>query len=274
MSLAFSNRFPSPAFPRGILLHGLRLLLRLRSTALPLPRSLLVVAPHPDDECLGCGGLITHTLAAGGRVRILFLSDGEAAGGSPSSALGAQRRAEAVHAAAVLGMAETDLHWLGLPDSKLDRLDPAQHSEFRRALLGLLKTQPADTVAVTSSKDASSEHAASARLTAETLQTCPDPPPLLGYLVWTAWSPRCLLRIVLGSTSVRRLVLGNRILELKREALSCHHSQLQPGMLPASACLPPGFARALCAADEYFIGEKPRKSPLAKASTVSQPERK
>jgi len=265
MSPSTSNRFPSPAFPRGILLRGLRLLLSLRSTALRLPRSLLVVAPHPDDECLGCGGLITHTLAAGGRVRILFLSDGEAAGGSPSAALGVLRRAEAVRAAAVLGVSETDLHWLGLPDSKLDHLDAAQSSAFRTTLLGLLATQPADAVAVTSSLDSSSEHAASARLAAETLRACPEPPPLLGCLVWSAWSPRCLLRIVLARIPVRRLALGRLSQDLKCEALSCHRSQLQPEPLSSSACLPPGFARTLCEADEFFICEKVWEVPTRQA---------
>src|SRR5688572_25381912 len=38
---------------------------------------LLVVAPHPDDESLGAGGLMQRTLAAGGRVHVLFLTNGD-----------------------------------------------------------------------------------------------------------------------------------------------------------------------------------------------------
>ncbi|HLB61085.1 MAG TPA: PIG-L family deacetylase [Patescibacteria group bacterium] len=35
---------------------------------------LLVIAPHPDDEIIGCGGLIAKTKKAGGKVYVLFLT--------------------------------------------------------------------------------------------------------------------------------------------------------------------------------------------------------
>ncbi len=38
---------------------------------------LLVIAPHPDDEVLGCGGLITKVNEAGGQVYVLFLTVGD-----------------------------------------------------------------------------------------------------------------------------------------------------------------------------------------------------
>ena len=45
-------------------------------TELPRAASALVVAPHYDDEVLGCGGLLAQLTAAGAAVRVLFLSDG------------------------------------------------------------------------------------------------------------------------------------------------------------------------------------------------------
>ena len=38
--------------------------------------SLLVVAPHPDDEIFGCGGLIHRVKSEGGKVAVLFLTVG------------------------------------------------------------------------------------------------------------------------------------------------------------------------------------------------------
>ena len=37
----------------------------------------LIIAPHPDDESLASGGLIQRAVAAGARVRVLFLPHGE-----------------------------------------------------------------------------------------------------------------------------------------------------------------------------------------------------
>jgi len=40
-------------------------------------QKLLVVAPHPDDEVLGCGGLIKKIKQAGGNVSVLYLTVGD-----------------------------------------------------------------------------------------------------------------------------------------------------------------------------------------------------
>src|SRR4029077_11597995 len=38
---------------------------------------LLVVAPHPDDETLGAGGLMARVHETGGRVNVVYLTDGD-----------------------------------------------------------------------------------------------------------------------------------------------------------------------------------------------------
>ena len=40
-------------------------------------KSVLVVAAHPDDEVLGCGGTIAKLSSSGSNINILFLSNGE-----------------------------------------------------------------------------------------------------------------------------------------------------------------------------------------------------
>ena len=64
-------------------------------------RSVLCVAPHPDDEVLGCGGLLSLLAAAGCSVHILILSAGERALGDESSELGSDRIQESARASAV-----------------------------------------------------------------------------------------------------------------------------------------------------------------------------
>jgi LmbE family N-acetylglucosaminyl deacetylase len=70
----------------------------------------LCVAPHPDDEVLGCGGLLTAWAEAGARVHTVILTCGQQ-GAGPTEAgfdaeLPARRRQESIAAAAVLGTAE------------------------------------------------------------------------------------------------------------------------------------------------------------------------
>ena len=44
----------------------------------------LVIAPHPDDEVFGCGGLLHRLKAAGGEVYVLYMTVGTAADFSPA----------------------------------------------------------------------------------------------------------------------------------------------------------------------------------------------
>jgi LmbE family N-acetylglucosaminyl deacetylase len=64
---------------------------------LPAARRVLVLAPHPDDEILGCGGTLVRYLAAGSAVAIVYLTDGEHGENDPQ-APARRREAEAVGA--------------------------------------------------------------------------------------------------------------------------------------------------------------------------------
>ncbi|MEO6021314.1 MAG: bifunctional PIG-L family deacetylase/class I SAM-dependent methyltransferase [Knoellia sp.] len=83
---------------------------------------LLVVAAHPDDECLGAGAFIADAAAMGVDVTVLVLTDGEASHPhSPSvtrEAMGQRRSAEADRAAIALAPAASVVH-AQLPDGAL-----------------------------------------------------------------------------------------------------------------------------------------------------------
>ena len=121
----------------------------------PTAKSLLVVAPHYDDEVLGCGGLIARCVASQAVVRVLFLTDGGADHrGDARAAYTERRRQEATAAAAVLGL--TGTHHLGLPDGRLcDHLD-----EVGEAVESLLLSQRPDHLLITSPLEVSGDHRA------------------------------------------------------------------------------------------------------------------
>jgi len=85
-------------------------------------RGLVVVAPHPDDETLGCGGLLAGASRADRLRHVVFLTDGERSHPGTGEDLAAIRRTEAMVATAYLGLAPSQLSFLGLPDSGLATL--------------------------------------------------------------------------------------------------------------------------------------------------------
>lgn len=97
---------------------------------------LLVVAAHPDDECLGVGALIADAAPLGVEVTVLVLTDGEASHPhSPTvgrEQMGRRRSAEADRAATVLAPAARVVH-AGLPDGGL----AARHNAILAAVRDL-----------------------------------------------------------------------------------------------------------------------------------------
>ena len=85
--------------------------------------TVMVIAPHPDDESLGCGGLIIQLRAQYAEVWVLFLTNGEASHPNskkyPAKKLGALRKSEAIKACKILGVEEDHLYSLDAGDGQL-----------------------------------------------------------------------------------------------------------------------------------------------------------
>jgi LmbE family N-acetylglucosaminyl deacetylase len=76
---------------------------------------ILIVAPHPDDEAIGCAGTVLAHVAACDRVWVAIATDGRRSRSAPDpQTVAAQRRAEA-QAAAQLMQVER-LEWLGFAE--------------------------------------------------------------------------------------------------------------------------------------------------------------
>src|SRR5215469_3211116 len=112
------------------------------------PDSIVVFAPHPDDEVIGCAGIIQQALARGARVKVVALTSGDgfpaAAAGVTHKAVdqvGAQdffalsrlRQSESRTALEILGGKTDDLILLGYPDGDLGKLyDNTDDKVFRQ----------------------------------------------------------------------------------------------------------------------------------------------
>jgi LmbE family N-acetylglucosaminyl deacetylase len=105
-----------------------------RELSLPLDSTtrLLVIAPHPDDESIGAAGLIRRVVVAGGAVRIVVLTSGDAfpegvalatrkqlPGSGDFRAYARSREAETTNAMQQLGVDRSQVQFLGFPDGGL-----------------------------------------------------------------------------------------------------------------------------------------------------------
>ena len=116
--------------------------LRAKMPFLDVPKTgqrVLVFAPHPDDETLGCAGFIQQAQAAGAEVTVALMTNGDASEyalmyaekdlvGTPRDylTLGRLRQRESQAGLGVLGVPPARLLVLGYPNGGLDQLlDPA-----------------------------------------------------------------------------------------------------------------------------------------------------
>jgi LmbE family N-acetylglucosaminyl deacetylase len=90
---------------------------------------IVIVAPHPDDDLLGAGGLIQQALAVGADVRVIYLTMGDHnqvafklykldlhLNAREYLVFGERRRKEAIRATGRLGLPADHLTFLGYPD--------------------------------------------------------------------------------------------------------------------------------------------------------------
>jgi LmbE family N-acetylglucosaminyl deacetylase len=142
----------------------------------------LVVAPHPDDESIGCGGTIGLHRERDDEVRVVFLTSGER--GIPGSSVEtarATREAEAAEALRILGVEAWD--FLRLPD-----LDVTRHLDDGAVRLAhVLSANPPTVVYLPHPQEAHPDHQAALPLIRLALRRMDkgSPVELRGYEVWT-----------------------------------------------------------------------------------------
>lgn len=163
------------------------------------PGQVLVVAPHPDDEILGCGGAIASHVARGDAVHVALVTGGEAGGDS------SERLAESRSAASCLG--HTELTCFSVADGHV-----ADDGAWAQQLSSLVDSLKPRVVYAPSLFEMHPDHVATLDVVAAVLAGRADLTLLL-YEVNAEQMASFLLDIT-------------PVAELKRQALSAFASQL------------------------------------------------
>jgi LmbE family N-acetylglucosaminyl deacetylase len=244
---------------RPIVAKAFAVALRWRSQLIgEVDGPLVVIAPHPDDETLGCGGLIGRQIQLRRPVYVVFLTDGEASHrGHPTlspAALATQRRAEAVAALRTLGGSQPSAEFLGCPDGRLNALTPAERADIVNRLAARFVAIRPTVVCAPFRGGGSSEHTAACDLVEEALGRAGGG-VLWEYPIWAWWNP-FRLRSRLGEPATNlRLELGS-LRGLKRQALACHRTQVEPTPPWTKPQLPAFLAEACCTANEFYFASR------------------
>ena len=172
------------------------------SASLCLPaRSVLVLAPHPDDEVFGCGGAIAQHVKSGHPVCVVILTDGALYADSDV------RQRESIAAAQLLGYGKPEF-W-GFPDGGLQYSDAlAQRLADKIAQCG------ADLVYAPSPWEIHPDHRQAQMLAVEAVRRSATSARLAFYEVGVPLRPNALLDIT-------------TVLETKLAAMRCFASQLR-----------------------------------------------
>ncbi len=203
--------------------------------------SVAVIAAHPDDEVLGVGGTMAMLAAAGTRIRLIAVTDGEASHpGAEPAVLGRVRTEETAAALGALGAGGAEVIRLRLPDTGL----AARQGE----LAAVLREQCAgfEVCLAPWERDAHADHEAAGRAARRAGL------PVLCYPIWMwHWAAPADARVPWHRA--RRIPLPPAVTARKRSAIGAFRSQLTDRSGGAGPVLPAGIVAHFTRPQEVLL---------------------
>lgn len=196
------------------------------------PQNSLIIAPHPDDETIGCAGLIQQLLATGKRVDIIYMTGG---GKSHSgccdideTTLIESRRNLAKKSAAILGLPQENLHLLDYPDGGI-----AYECNETGKLRNLLKKLNPETVLIPHKGEGWDDHIKTGEIVKSLLKDS-NTTAIYEYCVWfwyyNVWN--------IDWENARTVTMTNEQHKKKLQAMDAYTKPLAPCGKPWSGVLP------------------------------------
>jgi len=185
---------------------------------------LVVLAPHPDDESLGCGALLRAAAVSGRPVAVVVVTDGRRSHPcSPSVDADELARMRALEVRAALTALHPDilLVELGYPDCAAPRELP-QARVAARAIASVVDAVSATALAAAWRGDPHTDHVATADLAGRVRALRPGL-RIWSYPIWGRFAPA---ETAAPRRIVRFDVAPNRA--AKAAAIACHRTQMTP----------------------------------------------
>jgi LmbE family N-acetylglucosaminyl deacetylase len=186
----------------------------------------LAIAPHPDDETLGCGGAIALLRERGITVRVLVMSDGTRSHPNsrkyPAPDLKKLRELETRAAMSVLGV--DDIDFLGLPDGNIPMQDTPEANEAIARCQAILVSVAPKVIFLPWRYDPHPDHRATWQLIHRASVNLSPQPRSIEYAIWD-WDEAQRRELPSGQEiGVWRLDIGT-VLSYKEQAIAAYRSQ-------------------------------------------------
>lgn len=148
----------------------------------------LVVAPHPDDESLGCGGAIALLRRFEIEVSVLTMSDGTLSHPNskqfPATTLRDLREREMLDALAVLDVPAENAAFLRFKDRSIPNFENENFAAAVEICEEYLRRVRPQTVLLPWRRDPHPDHRASTQIFFEAVKKIDAPPQILEYPIW------------------------------------------------------------------------------------------
>ena len=223
--------------------------------------SSLVLSPHPDDESLGCGGMIALLRQKKVPVQVAFITDGAASHPNskqfPPPKLSALRKEEAIAACAALGVNDEFLHFFEQPDGKWNTISAEKSAILVEKLAKLIEKQRFKSLFVPYKKDAHEDHRATWELAQRALQQSEHKPALIEYPIWLWKNGKEADFPNPSDYNFFRLNISE-VLQHKERAIEAHKSQVTRFIDddPEGFCLTPELMEPFMENEEYYFFPK------------------
>lgn len=217
----------------------LRTVLYLFSSRLEVTgKKTLIIAPHPDDETFGCGGLIIQKIQKDVEVYVLFLTKGEKSlEGVLDQEVKKMRQKNATEALTFLGVDENHLLWLDLPDGEVPRKESKDFYVAKNRVSDMMNSLKIEEVYSTHYLEGWSDHLAAYELTMEAVKALNQEIDVYLYWVWVWYYVGVKQMFSLSLNKTYLLTIAS-VFKQKQQALNVYfdnktdNGELYMGKLP------------------------------------------
>lgn len=222
--------------------------LRVRSAIgriLPQYSNVIIVAPHPDDEILGLGGFILQQLRKGGKVSVLYLTDGEASlVDIDDDAVRAMRIRLSNEVLGRLGISDEQIFRFHLADGSIPRQNTEGFNDTTAEIQRVFNLLMPDAVFVTHPQESwPYDHIAAFELADAAIRKTSFSCDFYGYWVWLWYSMPFKSFIRINWNAVTAVAINDELTN-KKELIDIYLKLLAPNGKPWSGVLPKAMTDA------------------------------